>query len=231
MADDPIVESNVPEGTPSPEVTPSQEQLSQEKITQMIQEQVSLATDSAKREIQSVKDKARQEVEQAQHRTRLVEGTLTNVGKNLGDIDPEVQSKVENERLRAENLYYAQVGQQREADQARELADSTFTSSLSQHLTQLGIDPGNTEIDWAREMGADYFTRQQRVFASIAKIQEKSKKATEVKQVDMEKEIETRIRKSLGLDSHDASAPAAMPKDFNKLSPSSKIMEGIKELK
>ena len=232
MADDPIVEDNASqEGAEDKGEQSSPAQLSPEKITQMIQEQVNLAVESGKKEIQSVKDKARAEVEQAQYRTRLAEGTLTNVGKNLGDIDPDVRAKLENEQLRAQNTYYGQLAQQQEAEQARVLADSTFTSTLSQHLTQLGIDPNSTEIDWAGEMGADYFTRQQRVFSSIAKIQEKGKKAAETKEADMAKDIEARLRKDLGLDSHDASTPAAMTKDFKDLSSSGKIMEGVKELK
>jgi len=229
MVDDPIVADGSVVVTPPEGETPSQAQLSKEQITQMVQEQVRLATESAKREIQSVKDKARQEVEQAQNRARMAESTLTNVGKNLGDLDPEIQTKVRLEQAEAQNAYYGQLARQQEQEQQRLTFDSTFRTNLSQHIQSLGIDPNDKEIDWAEDSQADYLTRQQRILASVAKVQGNVKKVAEAKEADMAKEIEARLRKDLGLDSHDVSTPAAMGKDFSKLSPADKIKAGIKE--
>jgi len=235
MADDPIVAENVSSETsledkpsPAPQLTEEQEA----RITQLVQEKVDLATrtatESARREIQSVKDKARREVEDLQSRERLAQTRLTGVQSSLGDIDPEVRDRINNADLRAQNQILRQEEDRRARMQQQEQFDTSFKGSIAQHISGLGLDPSDSRIDWAEDTTGDYLAKQQRILASVAKIQteERKKQTPDVEQLT--RDIEASVRKSMGLDSPTVDTPAVMKKSFKEMSPEEKIMQGLK---
>lgn len=187
----------VPEGTipPEPEVQP--EPLTEAKIREIITD----ATKEAKREIQSVKDKARAEVEAAQGRAGLAEDTLAGLEKE-GIVDSET---TELNRLRARDKHYQTREAQAYQRQQMEVFAKNFRANMNQFITEMGVDPDDKRIDWGDDV-RDYLSKQQRILASVGKIGKETKEGFE-KRVKQEAEDKVaRDRKEAGIDSVDTSA-------------------------
>ena len=173
----------VPMGTTSNEAPQPQEPLPEQKMEAMIQQKVAdeikKATEVARREIQSIKDKSKAEVESAVRRARLAENTLTATRAHLQTIDPEQAKEVELAELRAKE-HGRQTMEQEEA-MAREQMEfhQKFQSTLAQFITYLGVDPSDKRIDWADDAQYNYLERQRRVLDSVAKIQKENVQTTQ----------------------------------------------------
>jgi len=204
------------------EQQPQPQPLTEERIHQIIAEQ----TDLARREIQSVKDKARSEVEAAQRRARLAETESAGYRSSFSGLDEETQRDVELRQLRGEKQYYQ--GLEVEEAQRRQFqqAIDTFHAQTNQFVTDLGIDPSDKRIDWGSH-DEPLLQKQQRILASVAKIQKEDRKLSEGKLKEELEDFKKGIRKELNLDSVDTTQGSAVPgeltiEQLEKMSPEEK---------
>jgi len=173
---------------------PEEQPLTEAKIKEIIGE----ATKEAKREIQSVKDKARAEIEAAQVRARLAEETLAGIE----GLDPDA---TEVAKLRARDKHYQAREAQAYQRQQMDVFAKNFRANMNQFITEMGIDPNDKGIDWGDD-ARDYLTKQQRILASVGKLQ---KESAETLKQRVKQEAEDRVakeRREAGIDSVDTSA-------------------------
>lgn len=214
MADEQIVQPDaVPEGTELPEVEaqvtepPQQQPLSEERIRGIIAE----AGEKATREIQSVKDKARHEVEAAQRRAIQAESTLGVVRGKMSELDPDTASAMRLAELETRDRYYRdREAQEGQVAQYRQTHDA-FHQNMNQFITGMGLDPSDKRIDWGTE-SEPLLAKQEKILASVGKISKETTKSAEEKLRQELKDTEARLRKDLGIDSVDTSTPVGVSK-------------------
>ncbi len=196
--------------TASPSGDTQEKPLTREEILSLI----SQATETAKREIQSVKDKARNEVEVAQRRARSSEGALEAIKGSYADLEPEVQATLRLRELEAKDRLYSQRDGMEMQRLQQERFDQSFVSQLSQTITDLGIDPNDSRIDWGQEFRnqGDYLKAQDKILKSVTKIQKENSKVVEEKKSTEIKDLEAKLRKDLGLDEVPTSTPTGASK-------------------
>ena len=208
MADDKIVQTDATskEGEALPEGAEKQTQeqpLTEERIKQIVAEATATATEAAKREIQSAKDKARREVEDAQARAMLAEDSLAVVEERFKETDPQ---EAELARLRARDLHHTKMDAVTRQRQQAEVFDKSFQENINQFITNAGIDPNDKRIDWGVD-ARDYLSKQQRILTSVGKIQQENQTKTQKTLEDglsqKQKDFEAKIRKDLGLDTEE----------------------------
>ena len=203
----------VSEGTPAPpeaapvtEAAPETQPLTQESVAQMVQAELAKATEAAKREIQSIKDKARAEVDQHLRKSQLAEATLNQVRSKLKDADPAFAEQLEVEELRVRDRAYRSQEQELAAYQQQAQFDQQFKQNLSQFVSGLGVNPEDKRVDWGDD-APNYLEKQNRILASVVKIQQDESKVAATKRSQEFKEMEMKLRKDLGLDSVDTANP------------------------
>lgn len=183
-----------PEQTPQP--------LTKDQIQQLITEQVDLA----KRQLQSEKDRAVNEIKReadrklrlAESRARAYESTLENAGDDLRPVAETAKAKAETQYYKE---FYDQTEQERQVTRYRE----QFLQSLKEEVVALGIDPNDKTIDYAED-APDYFTGRKRFTESTTKILKAREVESEKKLDDRLKQFETEFRKKHGLDSQDTTS-------------------------
>jgi hypothetical protein len=218
-----------PEGKPPEGGEPQPQPLSpelEERIKQVVAQATNTATEAARREIQSVKDKARLEVEQAQARASLAEGTLAGVERSE-DLDPQT---VELAKLRARDKALRQQAFVTQRQQQVTAFNQKFDEQMEQFITNMGIDANDKRLDKGAD-AKDYWEKQQRILASVSKIQKENQKETEEKLTQQQKDFEAKIRKDLGLDTEDTSTPVGASVDIQGLSTQEKLLRGLEQAK
>lgn len=199
----------------STEVIKPPEPSAEEKMTAMIQAEVAKAvakeTELARREIQSVKDKSKAEVESALRRVRLAESTAEATRRSLQSLDPDTAEKVELAGYRAKEQGRQSLEREDVARRQQEEFHQQFHSNLTQFITGLGVDPADQRIDWAGDAtnAGNYLEAQRRVLDSVSKIQKENVKVTESNLDKKIKEAEARIAKKLGYDEVNSVSTAA----------------------
>ena len=188
-----------PEGTVPPAVATPPEPSPEEKIAALIErkvtEAIAVAIEPAKREIQSVKDKATREVADAQRRARASEGTLTAVYSHLKTVDPEVAKELELAELRAKEQGRLTMEQEEVMTKQQLEFHQQFHSNLTQFITGLGVDPADKRIDWAGN-APNYLEAQQRVLDSVAKIQKETIQTTQSGWEKRLKDLEDKVKQA-----------------------------------
>jgi len=179
---------------PPPDVLPESGAPDQPLTRAMVKELISEAVEPFKRQAQSASDRA----QDAQDRARLAEETLAGIE----GLDPDA---TELATLRARDKHYQARNVQERQRQQMDVFAKNFRANMNQFITEMGIDPNEKGIDWGDD-AKDYLTKQQRILASVGKIQKESGKASEEKLKQDQKDFEAKIRKDLGLDSVDTSA-------------------------
>jgi hypothetical protein len=162
-------------------------------LQEEIQKALKPMLETSRREIQSIKDKSKAEIEAAQRRARNVEQTLGAVNTRLYTLDPETAKELELTRFRAEANARTQEEQEQAAIKSQADFITSFSETNKQFVTDLGIDPNNPEIDW----GADAATpldALKRIQTSVAKIQKKDK---ENLKLTMSQQIQAEVAKAL----------------------------------
>ena len=223
----------VPEGTelPEGETKPEDQPSDEERITQLVKDEVARQTNGAKREIQGVKDKAKAEVVRERDRAQSAEDTLADYDKGFEGVDPEQASRIKAEaRLKG----YERRDREGVQRQAAEQAVKDFEGSLTEHIKDLGLDPDDDRLDWGKDLSLNtpgyFYTRQNKFLKSVAKITKEVTKAADDKRSQEFKDLEARLRKDLGIDSVPTEAPGgAAVKDWRKMSPEQRIRAGLKE--
>jgi len=204
-----------PEGA-NPPVQPSPEDAKiQELVAKAVAVEIAKQSEAAKREIQSVKDRARAEVEAAQRRARLAETTSTTVMQQLKEADPDSMTRLELARLKAEEAERQRLEHEDAAKRAQAEFHQQFHSGLVDVVTEMGYDPTDKRIDWAED-APNYLEAQKRVLKSVAKMKRETDKSIDLKI----KEEVSKTRKELGLDSVDTTTgsvttdgiPTSLPK-------------------
>lgn len=180
--------------------------LTQEQVSKMVSDEIAKATETARREIQSIKDKARAEVESQSRKAQLAEATLNQVRGKLKDADPAFAEQLEIEELRTFRTMAQRQAEEATTIQQHQQVIQQFHNNMSQFVTGIGVKPDDSRLDWAED-AANLLDKQTRILASIAKIQqEESQKALEMSSKEF-KALEKKLRKDLGLDSVDTSNP------------------------
>ena len=183
--------------------------LTEARIAQIVAEQVEIATNKAKGEIQSVKDKARVEVERATRRVTEAEGTVGAYKGKLSEVDPEAAATLRlGELEQKERFYRSRDATEAQKAQATQF-DSAFVDSMNQFITGMGLDPTDKRIDWGTD-AADYLSKQGKILASISQINKENTKASEVKLDQKLKDEIAKTRRDLGLDSVDLTTSAGV---------------------
>jgi hypothetical protein len=169
------------------------------------------AISAAKKEIQSVKDKARFEVESAKRRADAKDAALKAARQRVAQTSPDVAKDIELED------YKSELAAQKAMEQERETAKNTtsfhdqFVTGIEESLLEMGVDPKDKRLDWASD-AENYLVAQKRILKSASKIAkenlEADKKAQEKALEDRLKAETYKLRKELGLDSVDSSAPS-----------------------
>lgn len=207
MADDQIVNEELTstEETVSPETEKeSQEQpftdAQKSAIQQLMADQSGLAKEAGRREMQGIKDR---EIADAQRRARSAEDSLGRVRGRYENLDPEARQALEMEDLRADNLVLRQREQQGVIESQRVVEEQALVQALLEHLSDMGIDPKDTRIDWAQEAttrseGLKKFNKSVSLI-----VKEDASKNTKKAEQDAKDKL-AQERKEAGLDSTDA---------------------------
>jgi hypothetical protein len=202
----------------------------EEIVSQKIKDAIALETEKYKREIQSAKDKAKAEIESARREAQYSKETLSSFKGTLGNIDPEVARNLELEEYRAKDKARQTVEYEQSVAQQQQALIDSFNTGFNQHLKDIGLDPTDKRIDWGED-SKSLLEKQQKILSSIGKIQKANQKDAEKKQAESFKEMETKLRKDLGLDSVDTSTPVGGGKDRSKWTADDYIDEGLAKLK
>lgn len=196
----------------TPEIQPLTEAKIAELVSKSLQSEMSKFTEQAKREIQSTKDKSKNEVENALRRANIAETTLRSIRGKVQD--PDLVKDIELETLRAQD-YSRQIADTEDAARrAQEEFKSQFQGNLKTTLESMGVDTNDKRIDWAED-SPNYLDAQKRVLSSAAVIvKENQSKVSDAKLTEIisakTKEIEASVRKSLGLNSVDTTTPGGV---------------------
>ncbi len=175
---------------------PSPEEKMTALIQQKVDEAITRSTELARREIQSVKDKSRAEVEAAIRRAQMAETTMTSARTHLQTVDPEAAKELELSTLRAKEASRTELEKEEEARKQHETYTKSLNDSLVSHLTELGIDPNDKRVDWARD-AADFLQGRGRFDASVAKILKEEKQTIQSSFEKRLKELETKVNKTV----------------------------------
>lgn len=194
-------------GTVAPDAKTSQDQpLTQEAVSKLIEDAIAPVKEATKREIQSVKDKAKTEVEKAIRKAELAENTLNQARARLRETNPEVVAELEAAELKETVRHYQSRDAEEQTQQQLAQFDQTFKTNVNQFVTELGLDPSDKRIDWGDD-AKDYLDKQSRILKSVTAIQKAETKKADEKRTQEVKDIEARLRKDLGLDSVDTGNP------------------------
>lgn len=194
-------------GAVAPDAKTSQEQsLTPEAVAKMIQDAVAPIKDQASRDIQSLKDKSRTEIEKANRKAEVAENTLNQARAKLRETNPEVVAELEAAELKETVRHYQSRDAEEQTQQQFAQFDQTFKANVNRFVTKLGLDPSDTRIDWGDD-AKDYLDKQSRILESVTAIQKAENKKADEKRSQEVKDIEARLRKDLGLDSVDTGNP------------------------
>ena len=220
----PSIEAETPTPEP-PQPQPLTEDILKQRIDEAVGKALGEQTEKAKREIQSVKDKSKTEIEALIRRASVAETTLQGI---VPELDEETRTKLELQQLRGTVAQHQTREQQEEAKRQYDEFHQTFNAQMTEFITDAGIDPADKRIDWGKD-ARDPMEMQHKIHTSVTKILKENKKTEDEKRSQDLKDLEAKLRKDLGLDSVDTSTPIAPRKDVSKMTASELIKEGLKE--
>jgi len=189
-----------PAGEVAPTTTkPSETQpLTAEAIQKMVEEAtakaVAQAKDIGRRELQSEQDRNKAALLKAQREAGLAQNTLRTTRARMQSIDPKLAEEMELAELRSKDFAYQQAEQEEALIKQQTEFHNQFQSGLTQFVTNLGLDPKDTRIDWAGD-APNYLAAQQRVLDSVAKIQKENMQTMQSGLEKRLKEIEAKVGK------------------------------------
>jgi len=188
---------------------PAQPSPEEVKLTELVNakvaEALSKVTEASKREIQSTKDKAKAEVESALRKARLAETVQEATMRQVRASDPDAYTSIELARYKAQEEAAKTLELEEVSRRQFEEFQSQFTGSLREIVTDMGIDPTDSRIDWATD-APNYLEANKRVMKSAAKIKKDKETEWQKEQDEKFKAAEKKLRIDLGLDSVDTSA-------------------------
>ncbi|MBU2177560.1 MAG: hypothetical protein KJ556_20910 [Gammaproteobacteria bacterium] len=174
--------------------------LTPEQIQKMINDALTPVVEGAKREIQSIKDKSKSEVEAALRRGQVPNKILSQVKTRIQEESPDLAKEIEIAELREKVGHYEGNEIANQTQQQQAMFAQQFQDQMNQFITTSGVDPKDKKIDWGDD-ATDYLTKQSRILNSVSKIL-KSREDDIKKTIEQQvKDAETKLRKELGLDS------------------------------
>jgi hypothetical protein len=190
--------------TPTVAPEPQPQPLTEEVINKRISEAIASATEKATREIQSVKDKSKAEIERAQNEAKLHRETFSTFKSTLGELEPEVANKLELAELKAKDRAFQSAQQSEQVAKQQQETLEKFNSNMTQFITESGLDPTDKRVDWGSD-AQTLLDKQAKILASVAKIHKANAKDSSEKQSQLIKDEIAKVRKELNLDSVDTS--------------------------
>ena len=179
--------------------------LTEERVQQLIAEATTKAVTQAKeagrRELQGEQDRNRN----AERRARLAESRVAGYETSFKGLDEETQKEIELARYREQDKYVQFTAQEEEQRQKEAAYFQQMNDSLLEEVRSWGVEPEDKRIDYASD-APDYFTGRKRFTDSLQKIVGENQKKAEEKQAEDFKNLESKLRKDLGLDSVDTTA-------------------------
>ncbi len=203
MADD--QKENVQTEEVSKEEQASQEEtLKQPSIEEQIVKAMGEQGEIISRKIQSATDKGVARIQrEAESTARITEDAMAALDATTGE-----ETEVAKPKTRAQDQYRSQQEARRQQEAAVKQTVDAFESNIRQHITDLGIDPDNKGIDWGDSDNLSLTDRQGKILTSISKIQKENAKLADDKRKQGFTDLETKLRKDLGLDSVDTTTSA-----------------------
>lgn len=190
--------------------TPS---LDESKMAELIKAEVAKATEAAKREIQSVKDKAAAEISRHISGRQLADNIARTATAKLKEIDPATATEIELQQVRGElNVRTTLEQQERQRIEQQERQDKLF-NNLQKKIKKLGVDPLDPRLQGIGAGIKDFDDFEMAVLdkaEELKKEQDKAMSANDDKVTKLEKEI-AELKKQLNLESNsvDSSIPGA----------------------
>ncbi len=182
-----------------------QSELTEERVQQLISEATTKAVGEAKeagrRELQGSQDRNRN----VEKRARLAESRVKGFEASLSGLDEETQKDIELARYREQDKYYQSTAKEETQQQQEATSVQQMNDSLLEEVRSWGIEPDDKRIDYASN-ASDYFTGRKRFTDSLQKIVREEQKKTDDEQKGKFKNLESTLRKDLGLDSVDTTA-------------------------
>ena len=180
-------------------------ELTEERVQQLIAEAtttaVAKAEEAGRRNLQSEQDRNRN----TDRRAKFAESKASAYETSFKGLDEDTQRDIELARLREESKFNQSTAQEETQKQQQAAYYQQMNDSLSEEVRSWGIEPDDKRIDFASD-APDYFTGRKRFSDSLQKIVRENQKKTEEKQGQDFKDLESKLRKDLGIDSVDTTA-------------------------
>jgi len=125
-------------------------------------------------------------------------------GLNLNNLDEDTRIQVEASIRDHELSQYRQRATQEQAQQQQDAYFEQLENSKIDELKDLGIDPNDERIDWAKD-ASDFISGRKRFSSSVNKIVKAREAELKASADNRFKELESNLRKELGLDKVDTS--------------------------
>jgi hypothetical protein len=204
---------------------PATSSYDESKIADMVKAEVAKATEVAKRELQSVKDKAAAEISRHAQRASASDATLRAVTGKLRELDPATATEVELAQLRSEASERTRSEQAEQIQHQQQEAWTRFQADIIEEITEMGVDPQDPKLDTGAG-SKDWGELHKRVIKSAAKIKKEQEtkmasQSDEVKQLrDQIAKLERQINgeaNSVDTSTSSATAVKGIPTDSKKL--------------
>jgi len=172
---------------------------------EMIKELVKKEVEEGKKHFQSIADRdikaAKIEANRAIKRAEFAESSLNEINK-VAYSNPQLASALQNATVTAKSRIFEEQDRREQLEQIRK----NFVEDMSEAVAELGVDTKDTRIDWGEDAPTPAAATK-RIMSSVTKILKENAK-TEKGNLDKQgKELESKIRKELGLDQVDNLAP------------------------
>jgi len=191
-----VLEPKAPEGT---SVAP--QPLTEERIAQLFDARL----EKVNRGFQSTKDMG---LAALQRETQALKESYGSLYQRFQELDPEAARTIQ---LESKTKEYAE----RERLEGLTKFDQDFHGSLREFITSLGLDPDDSNIDWAKD-NPNYLEKHKKVLSSVTNLHKKRQGDMEKKMTQQIKDTEAKLRKDLGIDSVDTGAAIGTNTNFKK---------------
>ena len=205
MTTENVVEEQVPVEETIPEAELKEQPpapLTEERVQQLIVEATTKAVTEAKetgrRELQSEQEKNKA----ADRRARLAEQRVETYETSLSGVDEDTRNAIELARYREQEKYNQSESQRETQSEQDNAYYQRMNESVLIYLDNMGIPRDHKDLDWGQG-SQDYIEARSRLDISVAKIMREEKNVTEGKREQLFKELETKLRGELNLDSVD----------------------------
>lgn len=212
------VTPGVSEGAPAqtaPAVDPTDE-----RFRAIVDEALSKERGDIARRIQSETDKRveplKRRLADAERRNQHLEGTLAALPTTLGDIDPEVRSRVENQALKSKVSFYESQDQAAMAVQREQEAKEEALRVMREEIAELGLDPSDSRISYDLDQPNPLAFRRKALSSARAALREDNARDQEARLLKVASDLEAKLRKATGVDSQDAGGGSASAKTFKR---------------